>query len=751
MNDDKTTANDRHSAGGSQCCHGNTPVNPEAHNHHEHVQAKSSTQEGAGTYTCPMHPEVRQDGPGDCPFCGMALEPLDITTTEDDTSELLDMERRFWVSAFLTLPVFLLAMSDLVPATWPVLPIPAKWLTVVQLVLATPVVLWGGMPFFVKAMSSIRNRAYNMFTLIGLGTMVTYVYSVVATVAPGLFPVALRHDSGTVPIYFEAAMVIITLVLLGQVLELRARSKTGAAIKSLLGLVPATARKIFADGTEKDIALDDVVVGDHLRVRPGEKIPIDGTILQGNSTIDESMISGEPLPVEKSQGDRVVGATVNRNGSLVIEADKVGGDTLLSRIIQMVADAQRSRAPIQKLADTVAGYFVPAVILISVFTFGAWFLWGPQPRLAYAMINAVAVLIIACPCALGLATPMSIMVASGKAAMAGVLFKNAEAIEVLRKVDTLVVDKTGTLTEGKPRLQEVLTIGDVPENELLRLVAGLERASEHPLADAIVEGTLDRGLELASVSEFHSVTGKGVVGTVDGRSVAIGNQSLFEDLDSDPTPLLVSAEGLRRLGHTAMLVAVDGQLAGVISVADPVKPTTGQALAALHDEGISVVMLTGDSVTTARAVARGLGIDEVIAGVLPGQKAAEVQRLQSEGHIVAMAGDGINDAPALAAAHVGIAMGNGTDVAMESAGVTLIRGDLLGIIKARRLSRATMANIKQNLFWAFAYNAVGVLLATGILYPQTGLMLSPMIAAAAMSFSSVSVIGNALRLRRLTL
>lgn len=587
-----------------------------------------------------------------------------------------------------------------------------------------------------------------MFTLIGLGTAVTYVFSAVAVLAPRIFPGSMRLESGAVPVYFEAAAVIITLVLLGQVLELRARSQTGVAIKALLGLAPATARRIEADGSEVDVPLSDILVGDRLRVRPGEKIPVDGVVEDGISSVDESMITGEPIPVEKSRSDHVVGATVNRTGSMIINTEKVGADTLLARIVLMVAEAQRSRAPIQKLADMVAGYFVPAVILISLLTFVIWSLWGPAPRLALALVNSVAVLIIACPCALGLATPMSIMVASGKGATAGILFRNAEVIEIMRKIDTLVVDKTGTLTEGAPRLQEVHATDHGADDELLRLVAGLERASEHPLAEAVVEGALARGLEPATVSEFRSVTGKGVVGKVDGRFVAIGNQALFEELDQDLTSLLTLAEDLRRLGHTSMLVSIDGRPAGVISVSDPVKATTPEAISALHDEGISIVMLTGDSLTTAEAVARQLGIDDVIAGVLPDGKAAEITRLQSEGRIVAMAGDGINDAPALALAHVGIAMGTGTDVAMESAGVTLIKGDLRGIVRARRLSRATMSNIKQNLFWAFAYNAVGVLLAAGILYPATGLLLSPMIAAAAMSFSSVSVIGNALRLRR---
>ncbi len=705
-------------------------------------------QGGAGVYTCPMHPEIHKDGPGDCPVCGMALEVLHPSGAAEDQSELHGMERRFRLSLILTIPVFLMAMADILPASLAPGHSSARWLLLAQFALATPVVWWGGWPFFIKAWRSVETRAYNMFTLIGLGTAVTYVFSAVAVLAPRIFPGSMRLESGAVPVYFEAAAVIITLVLLGQVLELRARSQTGVAIKALLGLAPATARRIEADGSEVDVPLSDILVGDRLRVRPGEKIPVDGIVEDGISSVDESMITGEPIPVEKSRSDHVVGATVNRTGSMIINTEKVGADTLLARIVLMVAEAQRSRAPIQKLADMVAGYFVPAVILISLLTFVIWSLWGPAPRLALALVNSVAVLIIACPCALGLATPMSIMVASGKGATAGILFRNAEVIEIMRKIDTLVVDKTGTLTEGAPRLQEVHATDHGADDELLRLVAGLERASEHPLAEAVVEGALARGLEPATVSEFRSVTGKGVVGKVDGRFVAIGNQALFEELDQDLTSLLTLAEDLRRLGHTSMLVSIDGRPAGVISVSDPVKATTPEAISALHDEGISIVMLTGDSLTTAEAVARQLGIDDVIAGVLPDGKAAEITRLQSEGRIVAMAGDGINDAPALALAHVGIAMGTGTDVAMESAGVTLIKGDLRGIVRARRLSRATMSNIKQNLFWAFAYNAVGVLLAAGILYPATGLLLSPMIAAAAMSFSSVSVIGNALRLRR---
>jgi Cu+-exporting ATPase len=678
----------------------------------------------------------------------MALEPRTITVGEEENAELVDMSRRFWVSLVLTVPVFLIAMAEVIPGLEGVGGISKQSLIFLQIILVTPVVLWGGWPFFVRGWQSVVNRSLNMFTLIGLGVSVAYAYSMVAALLPGVFPDSFRDQAGIVAVYFEAAAVIVTLVLLGQVLELRARSQTGAAIKALLGLAPKTARRIDADGNEEDVPLDQVEVGDNLRVRPGEKVPVDGVVLEGTTSVDEAMITGEPLPVAKRAGDTVIGATINRTGSVVIRAEKVGADTLLSQIVQMVAEAQRSRAPIQKLADVVAGYFVPAVIAVSALTFIVWALWGPDPKMAHALINAVAVLIIACPCALGLATPMSIMVATGKGATMGVLFKNAEAIEVMRKVDTLVVDKTGTLTEGRPRLQEVQVTGSLDQDELLRLVASVERASEHPLAEAIVEGAIERGLELEKATEFDSVTGKGVLGRAGGHVVAIGNRALLEELDIDPSPLVESAEALRAEGQTAMFVAVDGAPAGLVSVADPVKPSTPEAIEALHKEGLRVVMLTGDSRTTAEAVARRLGIDDVIAEVLPDEKAEVVKKLQAEGAIVAMAGDGINDAPALAQAQVGIAMGTGTDVAMESAGITLVKGDLLGIVRARRLSRATMANIKQNLFFAFAYNSVGVPIAAGVLYPFFGLLLSPMIAAAAMSFSSVSVIVNALRLRR---
>jgi Cu+-exporting ATPase len=695
-----------------------------------------------------MHPEIVRDSPGDCPKCGMALEPRTATAGEEENSELVDMRRRFRISVALTIPLVLIAMGEHLPghplariAT----PETLGWL---QLVLATPVVLWGGWPFFVRGWQSVVHRSLNMFTLIGLGVGVSYLYSLVAKLFPGIFPPSFRLESGEVAVYFEAAAAIVTLVLLGQVMELKARSRTGAAVKALLGLAPKTARRLRDDGSEEDVPLDQVHLGDRLRVRPGEKVPVDGVVLEGTSAVDESMVSGEAIPVEKNPGDRVVGATVNGTGSFVLKAERVGAETLLARIVQMVADAQRSRAPIQKLADKVAGWFVPAVVSIAVATAVVWGLVGPEPRMAHALVNAVAVLIIACPCALGLATPMSIMVATGKGATAGVLFRNAEAIEILRKVDTLVIDKTGTLTEGKPKLVTVEPAGGWDGKDLLRLAASLERGSEHPLAAAIVSGAQERGVEPTGTDSFESVTGKGVKGSVDGRSVGLGNRNLFESMGIDPGELAGKAEALRKEGQTVMFVAVDGKAAGLLGVADPVKGTTPEAIRQLHDEGIRIVMLTGDSRTTAEAVAGKLGLDEVMAEVLPDQKADAVKRLQGEGRIVAMAGDGINDAPALAQAQVGIAMGTGTDVAMESAGVTLVKGDLRGIIRARRLSRATMRNIKQNLFFAFGYNALGIPVAAGVLYPFFGILLSPVIAAAAMSFSSVSVVGNALRLRR---
>ena len=702
-------------------------------------------------YTCPMHPEIVRDEPGDCPICGMALEPVTVTVEEEENPELKNMTRRFWISAALSLPLVIIAMGGMIPSNPLASLAPLHTLRWLEFILATPVVLWGGWPFFVRGWQSVVNRSPNMFTLIALGTGVSYVYSVVAALLPGIFPSSFQDIHGEVAVYFEAAAVIITLVLLGQVMELRARSRTGAAIKALLGLAPKTARRIDENDDEQDVPLDRVQLGDKLRVRPGEKIPVDGTVLEGKSSVDESMVTGEPIPVEKSPGDELIGATVNGTGGLIMEAQKVAGDTLLSQIVQMVAQAQRSRAPIQKLADVVAGYFVPAVVAIAVITFIVWALFGPAPAMAYAIINAVAVLIIACPCALGLATPMSIMVASGKGAHAGVLFKNAEAIEVMRQIDTLVVDKTGTLTEGKPKLITVKPHGDIDEATLLRLAASLEQGSEHPLAAAIVKGTRERDIDLGKADDFDSLTGKGVTGKVDGRDVALGNLALLKALDIDPGSLAEQAEQLRSDGQTVMFVAADGKPAGLIGVADPIKDSTPDAIKALHEEGLHIVMLTGDSETTAKAVAAKLGIDDVIAGVLPDQKANKVKALQSEGRQVAMAGDGINDAPALAQAQVGIAMGTGTDVAMESAGVTLVKGNLDGIVRARRLSRATMNNIRQNLFFAFIYNALGVPIAAGVLYPFFGLLLSPMIAAAAMSFSSVSVIGNALRLNRVNL
>jgi Cu+-exporting ATPase len=678
----------------------------------------------------------------------MALEARTALATDEETPELRDMSRRFWFAVAITTPLLVIAMSDLLPGDplGAVLSMRARtWL---ELALATPVCMWSAWPFYVRAVASLKNRSLNMFTLIGLGVSVAYVYSLVATIIPGVFPSSFRSETGEVAVYFEAAAVIVTLILLGQVLELRARSATGTAIKKLLGLAPKTARRIRADGSEEDVPLDAVTVGDRLRVRPGEKVPVDGVVLEGASSVDESMVTGEPIPVEKHADNRVVGATVNGTGSLIMRAEKVGAETLLSRIVAMVADAQRSRAPIQKLADVVAGYFVPIVLAISLVTFIVWAIVGSEPRMAHALVNAVAVLIIACPCALGLATPMSIMVATGKGATLGVLFRNAEAIEVLRKVDTLVVDKTGTLTEGKPKLVSVTPVGGTDERVLLRVAATLERGSEHPLATAIVKGAAERGVEATEASGFQSLTGKGVRGTVEGHEVALGNRALMTDLSVDLGAVSEKAEALRAEGQTVMFVAMDGKLAGLLGVADPVKESTPEAIRALHGEGIRIVMLTGDSRTTAEAVARKLEVDDIIAEVLPDQKVDVVKRLQGEGRFVAMAGDGINDAPALAQAQVGIAMGTGTDVAMESAPVTLVKGDLRGIVRARRLSRRTMGNIKQNLFFAFFYNSVGVPIAAGVLYPFFGLLLSPVIAAAAMSFSSVSVVGNALRLRR---
>ena len=715
------------------------------------LEAESPRQPATKTqYTCPMHPDIIDDDPGDCPKCGMALEPISVHIEEDNT-ELTQMSRRFWVGALLALPVLIIAMLlDMAPGVMPAGISTHSWYWL-EFVLATPVVLWGGWPFFVRAVQSVRTMNLNMFTLIGLGVSVAWSYSIIALLFPGLFPDTMQHADGSVAVYFEAAAVITVLVLLGQVLELKARSQTNTAIKLLLGLAPKTARLVTDDGEEKDIALDQVQSGDTLRVRPGEKVPVDGIVLEGSSNIDESMVTGEPMPVSKTQDDRLIGATVNTTGTLLMQAQRVGQDTLLSQIVNMVAEAQRSRAPVQKLVDKVAAWFVPAVVLVAVITLFSWFIWGPEPKLSHAIINAVAVLIIACPCALGLATPMSIMVGTGRGASMGVLIKNAEALEAMEQIDTLVVDKTGTLTEGKPKLVEVATVNDFNQDELLQLAASLEQGSEHPLGAAIVEGAKEKGLSLSKPDEFDSVTGQGIQGRVNGRRISLGNIALFEHQGIDATALQQQAEDLRKQGQTVMLVAIDGRAAGLVSVADPIKETSREAIDALHREGIKIVMLTGDNKVTAQAVAAKLNIDDVQADVQPEQKSEAVKKLQSQGDRVAMAGDGINDAPALAQATIGIAMGSGTDVAMESAGITLVRGDLRGIVQALRLSRATMRNIRQNLFFAFIYNSMGVPIAAGVLYPFFGLLLSPMIAAAAMSLSSVSVIANALRLRRVRL
>ncbi|MBI1369307.1 MAG: heavy metal translocating P-type ATPase [Planctomycetes bacterium] len=690
-----------------------------------------------------MHPEVRQAGPGDCPKCGMALEPMQVSADDQPDPELVTMSRRFYVCAPLALIVMGLSMGGMIPGVhlepW------GKW---VEAVLASVVVIWGGWPFFLRGGRSIITMQLNMFTLIAIGTGVAWVYSLAALLAPGVFPETFRDEHGSVALYFEAAAVIIALVQLGQVLEGKARSRTSHALRELLELAPRTARRIDDDGGESEVPLDEIEVGDRLRVRPGEKVPIDGKITDGKSTIDESMITGESMPVGKSTGDEVTGGTVNQSGGFIMEATRIGGDTLLSRIVEMVAAAQRSRAPIQRLADVVAGYFVPAVVAAAVLTFVIWAIFGPEPRMAHAVISAVSVLIIACPCALGLATPMSIMVGAGRGAQAGVLIRDAEALETMEKVDTIVVDKTGTLTEGKPRVQSIATLNGMGDEELLRLAASLERASEHPLGAAIVQYAGERDLKLVDAGDFESVTGQGVRGRVDGHDVAIGNAKLMEAVGLDVGPLSERAREPQSKGQTVMFIAVDGAAAGLVGVADPIKQTTPEAIEALHDEGVKIVMLTGDHRATAEAVARELGIDDVQADVLPDQKQAAITKLREAGRIVAMTGDGVNDAPALVAAHVGIAMGTGTDVAMESAGLTLVKGDLRGLVRARRLSEATMKNIRQNLWFAFAYNALGVPLAAGALYPLFGWLLSPMIAAAAMTFSSVSVITNALRLRR---
>ena len=711
------------------------------------VEAPSTRTE----WVCPMHPEIVRPGPGACPICGMALEPRIVTLAEEANPELRDMTRRFCVGLALTVPLVAVAMSDLIPGQPLQHAASPRLLAWLQLALATPVVLWGGAPFFQRGWASVVNRSPNMFTLIALGTGTAYGYSTAAAIAPGLFPAAVRGHGGEVGLYFEVAAVITVLVLLGQVLELRARSRTSGAIRALLGLVPTAARVIRDDGREEDVPLERVAVGDRIRVRPGERVPVDGVALEGRSAVDESMITGEPLPVEKGPGDRVTGGTVNEAGAFVMRAERVGRDTLLARIVQQVGEAQRSRAPIQRLADRVSAYFVPAVVAAAVLSAVAWGTIGPEPRLAYALVTAVAVLIIACPCALGLATPMSIMVGTGHGATAGVLIRHAEALEVMEKVDTLVVDKTGTLTEGRPRLAAVVALPPHDEGELLRLAASLEQGSEHPLGGAIVGAARERGLALEEAGDFRVVPGQGVSGRVGGRRVALGNAKLLETLGVAPGDLGERAEGMRREGQTAVLLVVDDRPAGLLAVADPIKASTPEALRSLREDGIRVVMVTGDSRTTAEAVARSLGIDRVEAEILPDQKVAIVKRLQAEGRIVAMAGDGINDAPALAQAHVGIAMGTGTDIAMQSADVTLVKGDLRGIVRARRLSRAVMRNIRQNLFFAFVYNVVGVPLAAGVLYPVAGLLLSPIVASAAMTFSSVSVIANALRLRRVAL
>ena len=734
----------------SSRCHDKFLADPELYLSGAHLNAVEEVPEGT-IYTCPMHPEIRQPGPGSCPICGMALEPEMVSLDDGPDPELIDMRRRFWWSALLTLPLFVYAMGDMVPWISFDQLIESAYAQWAQFALATPVVLWGAWPFFTRAVESLKTRNLNMFTLIGFGVAIAYIFSVVATIAPHIFPPAFHDHSGRVGVYFEAAAVITTLVLLGQVLELKARGSTSSALRALLELAPPSAVKIFGSGDEREVPLDQLATGDRLRVRPGDKVPVDGEIEEGSSAIDESMISGEPLPVAKKTGDTVIGGTVNQTGGFVMRATGVGKDTMLSKIVQMVAEAQRSRAPIQRLADQVAGWFVPAVVVIAIVTFIVWAIWGPAPALAYALVNAIAVLIIACPCALGLATPMSIMTGTGKGAQHGILIRNAEALETLEKIDTLVVDKTGTLTMGKPDLVAVTPANGIDETEFLAAVAGVEMGSEHPLAHAIVEGAKARGVSPAEATDLASTTGEGVEASVQDRRVAIGNEKMMRRVGIDDDVWLGSAEGGRKQGQTVMFVAFDGRPAGLIAVADPIKPTSAAAIAALHSRDIRVVMLTGDSRGTAEAVAREMGIDEVHANVSPEDKHSKIEELKAQGRRVGMAGDGINDAPALAAADVGIAMGTGTDVAIESAGVTLVRGDLTGVVQAIVLSRSTMRNIRQNLFFAFGYNTLGIPVAAGVLFPFFGLLLSPMIAAAAMSLSSVSVIANALRLRSLLL
>ena len=740
----KTSGHKGHS--GHDCCATGSPAVPASGGKYDKVPPDFDGM----VYTCPMHPEVRDVKASSCPICGMGLEPAGIVQGEADTSELDDFTKRFKLGLLLAIPVLILAMGPLIGLPIETF-IPRRISVWIELVLATPVVLWSGWPFFRRGWASIINKSPNMFTLIALGTGAAWVYSVIATTLPDIFPAGFRQADGTVAVYFEAAAVIVVLVLLGQVLELRARERTGGAIRALLDLAPKMARIVRADGTEADVALEEIKAGDHLRVRPGDKVPVDGKVLEGSSSIDESMLTGEPLPIKKQPGDDVTGGTINGTGSFIMIAERVGADTTLSQIVNMVAEAQRSRAPIQKMVDRVSYYFVPLVVLAAIIAFIAWSIWGPSPALAYALIAAVSVLIIACPCALGLATPMSIMVATGKGALAGVLVKNAESLENLAKVDTLIVDKTGTLTEGKPALTDIHTANGVDEEDLLQLVASLERGSEHPLAEAIVRSAKARDIKLLDTEGFEAVTGKGVKGKVGKHSVAIGNAAMMETLGLDPAPLRPQADALRAQGKTAMFVAIDYALGGVIAVADPIRESTEEAIRALHKEGLKIIMATGDNKTTAKAVADQLDIDDVWADMLPENKAALIKELQEKGRIVAMAGDGVNDAPALAQANVGIAMGTGADVAVESAGFTLLRGDLRGILRAHKLSKATMRNIRQNLFFAFIYNAAGVPIAGGVLYPSLGILLSPMIAAAAMSLSSVSVIGNALRLRRVKL